>query len=186
MKTFIGFLRGVNVGGKNKIKMADLKKSLEALGLAEVETYLQSGNVIFASSGEEQALRREIEEKIRTDFGIVTSVVLRSAEELSEIIKGCPFSDAEIAASEDLNSEGESLYVQLFSDAPGVAAIETLSSFRSAEDDFRVVGRELYLLLCHSIRHSKVAAKLQKLKDPGTSRNWKTLQKLAVLLERRT
>ncbi|WP_312876232.1 DUF1697 domain-containing protein [Paenibacillus alginolyticus] len=73
MTVYIGFLRGINVGGKNKIKMADLKKTLEAAGLAKVQTYLQSGNVLFMSEEAVEPLRQRIEQEISKAVGVSPS-----------------------------------------------------------------------------------------------------------------
>jgi uncharacterized protein (DUF1697 family) len=91
MNLYIALLRGINVGGKNRIKMADLKHMFESLGLSRVETYIQSGNVLFESNKEEDILQREIEHEFATIFGFSVVVVLRTVTELGKIIRDCPF-----------------------------------------------------------------------------------------------
>lgn len=90
MTVYVGFLRGINVGGKNKIKMADLKKTLEALGLAQVQTYLQSGNVLFQSEDARETLCPRIEKAISDAVGVAPTVILRTAAELAELVRNCP------------------------------------------------------------------------------------------------
>lgn len=185
MMIYIAFLRGINVGGKNKIKMADLKRVLESAGLARVETYIQSGNIIFESDEIEEALRTKIEREIEKNFGFFSAVILRSFGELEQLIQRLPFSQEEITEAEAQNSEGESLYVSLMAAAPAPEKSDFLTSFQTADDACRINSREVYLLLRHSIRNSKLANSLQKLEAPGTVRNWKTICKLHALAKSR-
>lgn len=180
MSVYIALLRGINVGGKNIIKMADLKRTFEAIGLSQVQTYIQSGNVLFVSDEEEEPLRKRIEHEIETVFGLAVTVVLRTAAELEDIIRNCPFSEEEISEAES-SSEGERLYVSLMTQVPSQEGIERLDSYRSESDEYRIEGREVYLLFRHSIRNSKLANNLQKLDVPATVRNWKTISKLEAL-----
>lgn len=186
MAVFIALLRGINVGGKNRIKMTDLKHMLESMGLIRVETYIQSGNVIFESNENEDALREKIECEIERNFGFPAVVVLRTAAELEQLIRDCPFSEEEVTQAELSNSEGESLYVSLLTRAPSQEKIEHLNTFRSEDDEYRIKNRDMYLLFRHSIRNSKLANNLQKLDAPATVRNWKTINKLQELAESRT
>ncbi|GGL60605.1 DUF1697 domain-containing protein [Sporolactobacillus putidus] len=186
MTVYLALLRGINVGGKNKIKMADLRHVLESIGLNRVETYIQSGNVLFESDDEEDTLRKKIENEIETIFGFPVVVVLRTAAELERVIRVCPFSEEEIKEAEWANSEGESLYVALLTHPPLKQKMDDLNRFKSGEDDCRIVNRDIYLLLRHSIRHSKLANHLQKLDVPATIRNWKTMNRLHTLAKSRT
>ena len=185
MTVYIAFLRGINVGGKNKIKMADLKCVFEDMGLVRVETYIQSGNVIFESDEPEITLRTKVEHEIERNFGIPASVILRTSCELERLINVCPFSEEEIMKAEALNSEGESLYVNLLTEVPDEEKIEYLNRLRNEKDDFRIINRDMYLLFFHSIRKSKLANSLQKLETPSTVRNWKTINKLMALAKSR-
>jgi len=185
MTVFIALLRGINVGGKNRIKMADLKTVFESIGLIRVETYIQSGNVIFESNENEDTLRMKIEHEIEEKFGFSAIVVLRTAAELEQLILNCPFSEEEIANTESLNSEGESLYVNLLLKAPTQEKMKYLNNYQSENDAYKIINREIYLLLRHSIRNSKLANSFQKLDVPCTVRNWKTIHKLQVLAESR-
>ncbi len=180
MTVYIAFLKGINVGGKNIIKMADLKQAFEAMGLCEVKTYIQSGNVLFKSNEEEQSLCDKIQQKLETVFGIVVNVVLRTSTELEQIALNCPFSKDEIIEAETL-SKVESLYVALLAHIPLKEKIENIDVYRSESDKYHIVGRDVYLLFHHSIRNSKLANNLHKLDATTTVRNWKTLSKLAVL-----
>lgn len=177
---YIALLRGINVGGKNKIKMAELRKTIERLGLSQVQTYIQSGNVLFRSDDGAESLRKRIEGEIKKDFGLSVNVILRTAEELEAAIDHCPFSEDAIAEAE-ASSEGESLYVSFLQDVPSKEGIERLKNVKSESEAYRIKGREIYLLFHHSVRNSKLANQLQKLDVPATMRNWKTTNKLALL-----
>lgn len=182
MSIFVAFIRGINVGGKNKIKMTELKHALEEIGLANIETYIQSGNVIFESDENAEILQGKIEHVLERNFGIVTYAVLRTGDELKELIKECPFSHEEIARAESLNSEGVSLYVNLSKEhIQGLE--EYLNKFKSETDDFRIRNRDTYILLQHSIRNSALANKLQKIDSACTVRNWKTLNKIMLMVK---
>lgn len=181
MSIYVAFLRGVNVGGKNKIKMARLKAILESMHFTGVETYLQSGNVIFRAEEEEMLIRNRIEQGMAENFGFIVPVTLRTAAELRSLIEKNPFSEKEIEAAQAENTEGESFYVQLLTAAPAAEKIATLKKFKSDNDDFRICDRNVYILLKQSIRHSKLATHLQKLEESVTVRNWKVMQKLASL-----
>ncbi|BEG98930.1 DUF1697 domain-containing protein [Bacteroides sedimenti] len=180
MNIYIALLRGINVGGKNMIKMPELKKALEAIGLNAVQTYIQSGNVIFESDEEEATLQVIIENKIEAAFGFPVKVVLRMLAELEKMILDCPFSKDEISEAESL-SDKECLYVALLSTVPQKDKTEYLNAYRSDSDDYRIIGRDVYLLFRNSISKSKLANNLQKLDETVTIRNWKTLNKLVLL-----
>lgn len=180
MTIYIALLRGINVGGKNIIKMVDLKQMFEAMGFCEVKTYIQSGNVLFKSNEDEELLRKKIEHEIEVTFGFSVIVILRTAAELEQIIENCPFSEDAILEAE-LSSEGESLYVSLLTHTPSQEKIEYLESYKSEKEEYQIKGREVFLLFRHSIRKSKLANNLHKLDVPATMRNWKTINKLAML-----
>jgi uncharacterized protein (DUF1697 family) len=174
MKVYIGFLRGINVGGKNKIKMADLKKTLEAAGLAKVQTYLQSGNVLFMSEEAVEPLRQRIEQEISKAVGVSPSVILRTIEELAQILETCPY-------EVDALLEGETIQISVLSEDPPQQTADILSKGISDVDKFQINGREIYYLFRQSVLDSKLASNIQKLGDTATTRNWNTMNKLAEL-----
>ena len=92
MKTYIALLRGINVGGHKKILMADLRLLFESIGLKDVQTYIQSGNVVFRSK-EETNLASKIANAIEAKYGFMVPVLIKKASELSEILLKCPFFD---------------------------------------------------------------------------------------------
>jgi uncharacterized protein (DUF1697 family) len=180
MIIYIALLRGINVGGKNIIKMAELKLVFESMGLCDVKTYIQSGNVLFKTYEVEEDLHKKIEHGIEKAFGFVVPVILRTATELEHIIENCPFSEDEVSKAE-ATSEGECLYVALLTHAPAQEKIQLLDVYRSESDNYRIQGRDVFLLFHNSIRNSKVANNLHRLDVLATVRNWKTLNKLAIL-----
>lgn len=180
MTIYIALLPGINVGGKNIIKMAELRSSFEELGLSDVKTYIQSGNIIFKSREDEKSLREKIEYKIKEVFKISLTVILRTAKELEQIIYNCPFSEEEILEAEE-ESERESLYVAFLLHGPSQDKIEYLNNYRGERDKHHIEGRQVFLLFYNSIRNSKLARNLQKLDVPLTTRNWKTISKLYAL-----
>lgn len=180
MTTYIAFLRGINVGGKNIIKMAELKRVFEDIGLCEVQTYIQSGNVLFKSNEEEEPLCKEIECGLDKTFGFSITVVLRTLAELQWITLNRPFSEEEVAEAESM-SDAECLYVALLADAPLKDNVERLNDYRSESEEYCIAGRNIFLLFRNGIRNSKLANNLQKLGVPSTVRNWKTINRLVAL-----
>ncbi|MEG0774878.1 DUF1697 domain-containing protein [Clostridium sp.] len=180
MSIYIALLRGINVGGKNIIKMAELKQVFEEMGLGDVKTYIQSGNVLFKSNEVEEVLQKRIEHEIQRNFGFPVPVILRSDLELEYIIDNCPFTKEEILEAESL-SEVESLYVALLEHSPSQEKIQLLNNCKSESEKYIIKGRDMFLLFHNSIRNSKIATNLQKLDVPVTTRNWKTLNKLNTL-----
>jgi uncharacterized protein (DUF1697 family) len=177
METNIALLRGINVGGHNKIKMDELKRLFESLGLQKVKTYIQSGNVLFESNDKAKALCQRIEREIATGFGYSINVMLRTAGEMDQIIKDCPYRPEHLL-------EGESIHVCFLSHYPSQEAIDRVMAFTNENEDCHIKGREVYLFFRESIRHSKLAKQLQKLEVPGTMRNWNTVNKLAGMAKK--
>ncbi|OAS14600.1 DUF1697 domain-containing protein [Paenibacillus oryzisoli] len=174
MTVYVGFLRGINVGGKNKIKMADLKKTVEGLDLAQVQTYLQSGNVLFQSEESAEILRPRIEKAISDAVGVAPTVILRTAAELAEIVGNSPY-DAEAL------SEGESIQISVLTEEAPQAFTDILSKGQSEVDEFQIRGCTIYYLFWQSVLDSKLANNIQKLGDRATTRNWNTMSKLVEL-----
>ncbi|MFD3257974.1 DUF1697 domain-containing protein [Paenibacillus lentus] len=178
---YIALLRGINVGGKNIIKMAELRRIFEEeLGLARVQTYIQSGNVLFESDEEEAVLCKRIEQGIESAFAISVSVILRTASELRSVAAGCPFTELEIAKAAE-SSTGETLYVSILQKALPAEQVDKLHATDFGEDKYIIKGKEIYLLFSNSSRNSKLSGRLDKLGVPATVRNFKTLNKLIHL-----
>ncbi len=176
LSIYIALLRGINVSGHRLIKMADLRALCERLGLHRVQTYIQSGNILFESEEEAGVLGSRLEEGIRETFGFEVPVVLRTAAELGRVIQDCPFPAEGLV-------EGEYVHVSLLAEAPSQEGIDRLRAVSVAPDEFRLVGREIYILFRQSSHKSKLSNALieQKLRVPATLRNWQTMSKLLEL-----
>jgi uncharacterized protein (DUF1697 family) len=179
---YAAFFRGINVGGKNLVKMADLKRLFETLGFQDVRTYIQSGNVIFATDKSKDAAVTEIKIAFLNAFGFESAVILRSADEMSEIIHCLPFTDDELKAVQTANPAVEHLYVFMLEQAPPEAELSKIYDAYAGNDKLHMGKRDLYLLCCESIRDSKLAVSLGKLPVAFTSRNWKTTTKMYGLM----
>ncbi|WEK55108.1 MAG: DUF1697 domain-containing protein [Candidatus Cohnella colombiensis] len=182
MSIYVALLRGINVGGHNKIAMADLRRMFDSIGLNRVQTYIQSGNVLFESAYDEEKLCSLIEQGIRETFGYSISVILRSAKQLRAVAERLPFSEEALVAA-TAASEFETLYIAFLGGIPSEESVAKVMSYRLAGEDVQVIGRELYFLSARSIRDSKLMNHIQKLDVPATARNWKTLNKLIELTD---
>jgi uncharacterized protein (DUF1697 family) len=173
----LALLRGVNVGGKNKLPMSELAALFEEAGCSNVRTLIQSGNVVFtAGAAVSKKLAAVIEKKIEDRFGFRTPVVLRTAEELRAAIANNPFHSP--------SADGDALHVMFLADVPGAAQIAALDPNRSPGDRFAVHRREVYLHLPNGVARTKLSnawfdAKLQTV---STIRNWRTVQKLLEMM----
>ena len=178
--TYIALLKGINVGGRNLIKMAELRLLFEAIDLGPVQTYIQSGNVLFRSSEDEEPLRIFLEQQIKREFGFFVPVVLRTSAQMEEVTHNSPFSQEEVAEAES-NKAGESVYVAFLNQVPSSESIERIRNYQSETEKYQIIGSEVYLLFSTSIRNSKLANNLLKLDASITVRNWKTVNKLVAL-----
>jgi uncharacterized protein (DUF1697 family) len=176
MTIYIALLRGVNVGGKNKVGMAELKLALSKAGLSKVQTYIQSGNVAFESADSTESLRPLIEQEILDGFGVASTVILRTAEEWKDIIARCPYAT-------DALPEGWSIQLSALTERPTQAHIDILAAGIPDTDDFTIVERDIYFLFRQSVLDSKLARNLQKLGNSVTSRNWNTVLKLDAMVD---
>lgn len=175
---YAAFFRGINVGGKNRVKMVDLARLFVDCGFGNVKTYIQSGNVLFESGKDQPALSALISRHFAERFGFESSAVLRSGEEISKIISGMPFTKEDIAQTEAKCPDVEHVYVFLSNNPIDHAAAERLRTACAGDDKLFVGQRELYLLCDRSVRDSKLAASLSKLDASITSRNLKTMLKI--------
>jgi uncharacterized protein (DUF1697 family) len=172
----VAVLRGINLGGKNKLAMQSVVRIFAAAGCSEVRTYIQSGNIVFnAPARVVQTLAKKISAHIASDFGLDVPVVLRSADELSAAIEANPF----IAQGKD----ADHLHLALLAGVPSPAKLSALDPARSPGDEFVLHGRDLYLYLPNGVAKTKLTnAYLDaKLGTVSTFRNWRTVLKLLEL-----
>ncbi len=169
-------LRGVNVGTKNSLPMADLRAMLEALGCTDVRTYVQSGNAAFTTTLDTVALTAAIESALARYMGRPISTTLRTHEQLASIVQANPFADV---ATKPAN-----LCVTCLSHEPTAGELAPLLAADFGPDRFRVAGPEIYSWHPNGQGKSPLAAALAKLRVRGTvtTRNWNTVTKLLEML----
>jgi uncharacterized protein (DUF1697 family) len=171
--THIALLRGINVGGKNKLPMATLTSVVAQLGCEDVRTYIQSGNVVYrAGRALSQRVGGLISRAIADKLGLAIPVVTRSAAELFEVIEESPFRGGE-----------DALHIAFLSSAPDAKAAASLDPQRSPPDSFVVSGREVYLHCPNGLGKTRLTNAYldSKLGVTCTVRNWRTVLALAQL-----
>ncbi len=174
MKTYIALLRGINVGGRNKVKMDTLKAVLEKLGLIEVTTYIQSGNVVFKSNIIDKAgLEKKIETTIESNFKFKVTVLITTKNDLSKILEASPFKNPE-------DIEAKQLYYALLKDKPLKINEQTLLQENYPNEQFLVTHNCVYLNCLKGAGKAKLTNNIveNKLKVSATTRNHRTILKL--------
>ena len=178
MTTYVALFRAINVGGKNRLPMADLKAMFNDAGCTGVCNYIQSGNIIFTAPAKLcRTLPELISAKVFKTFKHRPPVILRSAEQLGSVIKHNPFLKVRAAP--------ETLHVAFLSTTPTPAQIATLDPARSAPDAFAVRGEEIYLQLPNGAGSTKLTNQYfdSKLKTISTARNWRTVLTLFEMMQ---
>lgn len=153
--------------------MGELKSLFSSLGLEDVVTYIQSGNVVFR--GPERDVAAKIERRIAETFGISVTVLLRTSAELATIAQSNPFLKSK--------ADHSKLHVVFLDRPPAADAVAQLDPGRSPPDEFTVRGREIYLHLPNGAGRSKLAIDYfeRRLRVAATARNWNTVRKLQAL-----
>ncbi|MEQ9442036.1 MAG: DUF1697 domain-containing protein [Cyclobacteriaceae bacterium] len=176
MTTYISLLRGINVSGQKKVPMADLRDVYASLGFDPVQTYIQSGNVLFQSEETDLVLLREqLEEAIRQFFGFEVVVILRTVDALQQQVKH-PFF---VLRSETIKA----LYVTFLAEMPDPKRIAELVSPNPEGDEFQIVDKAVHLYCPNGYGRTKLSNTFfeRKLKVSATTRNAKTIHKLLEL-----
>lgn len=175
MATWIALLRGVNVGGKNKLPMKDWAAGLESLGLKNPRTYIQSGNAAFESPRKDpRRLAAAIAGQVEASHGFRPSVLVLSAERLGALIVANPFPQAA--------AEPKSLHLYFLDAPPTDADVAALDAACAKSESWRIVEDAFFLHAPDGIGRSKLAAGAERwLKVPATARNWNTVLKLQEL-----
>jgi uncharacterized protein (DUF1697 family) len=180
-KQYLALLRGINVGGKNIIKMAELKASFEDMGLADVATYIQSGNVLFRASGKNpNALTSDIEEALSVRFDYESRVVIVSEKELEKVVRNAP---------RGFGEDSESYrYDVVFLKHP-LTAREALKSVRTREGVDEVYAGQGVFYFSRLIKRASQSylSKIVQLPiyQQMTIRNWNTTTRLLALMQGR-
>lgn len=174
----IALLRGINVGGRNRLPMKELAAMFVEAGCYDVRTYIQSGNVLFRS---EPALVEEVPSivsmAILNRFGFEPPIITRSAQEFADVGLSNPF----IAAGADTDK----LHVVFLADQPDAASAAALDPDRSPGDEFALVGRQVYLHCPDGFARTRLTNSYfdSGLSTTSTTRNWRTVVKLLELAE---
>jgi uncharacterized protein (DUF1697 family) len=179
MITYIALLRGINVSGKNKIKMVDLKQLLLNLGYTDITTYIQSGNVIFKSNIKDKVvIEKTIISAITNHFNLTIKVLIITKSELNTIFNSNPF------LNNDASIDSSKLHVTILDKKPNFETILNLETFKNnSNDEFKFVNNIIYLYCPNGYGKTKLTNNLfeNKLKIAATTRNWKTITKLFEL-----
>jgi uncharacterized protein (DUF1697 family) len=173
----IALLRGINLGPTNRVAMAELRDLFVDAGYADVRTYVQSGNAVFSSGKKPATLASELERLIADRFGLELLVVVRTREELAEVVKRNPLVH--------LVDEPKRYQVS-FLDRDPPAELEALIDATVEEPEACVVvGREIYAWHPDGVARSKLWAKLaaKKLAVGATARNWNTVTTLLEMAD---
>jgi len=172
-------LRGINVGASRKVPMADLKKLSENMGLLNIQTYIQSGNLVFELAKPETIpiLENRLQQAFSETFGFDIPVIIRTAEEIAKSIANNPFwneKDAEI----------ERLHLTFLKEIPSPELVEKIKQLQFLPDRFEIIGNDVFVYCENGYGRSKISNDFfeKKLKIPATTRNWKTVMKLHEMM----
>ena len=174
MKKYIALFRGINVGGHHKLPMKELKALMEDQTLSEVQTYIQSGNVVFSSNLSPAKLTSLLQEQIQETFGFTPNIFILEAKALKQSIANNSFP----------TDNGKLLHFYFLESKPDNASITKLAEIKKGKEDFAIKDKVLYLYTPDGYGKSKLASSVEsKLKIKATARNWNTISKLAELAE---
>lgn len=185
MPTHVALLRGINVGGRNRVAMSDLRAVVTSLAHTEVATYIQSGNVVFSSVDTDTvAMAAGLERAIAEALGVAPRVVVLSREELSQVVAENPYPNETNPKYLHAAFTGEPFGPdQLIS----IVTAQQRSKDKGSRDDATVVGRTLFLHTPGGLGRSELAAQLARTGGPlaatgsATVRNWATVTKLLAM-----
>jgi uncharacterized protein (DUF1697 family) len=169
---------GVNLG-KRRMKMGALRALYESLGCRDVQTFVQSGNVVFRTERKDLvALTKKIESAIERKFGFHSDVVFRTSSELRDAIARNPF-------AKRAGIDGSKLLISFLVNEPGADARENVLRIKAEPEELRIEGREVYIYFPNGMARPKLAMALveRTLKTSWTGRNWNTVSKLLAMAE---
>lgn len=173
MKNYVIFLRGVTPTGKNRVPMAELRTALSNAGLLDVQTYIQSGNVVAKSNTDQSSIQSLVHEVIAREIGADIVVIARTHEHLKRIMEGNPFP----------LSAASRTYFSLFSVPAAAHLTKELSRLEFSPDSVRIGQDALYTLYATKHSDSKFNNNFfeRKLKVSATTRNFNTMSRLVEL-----
>ena len=173
----VALLRGINVGGNNIIRMADLRATFESLGFSGVSTYIQSGNVVFdATKTTATRLSKQIGECIVENFGFESWVMVLTAAELRRAMAANPYPKAD--------AEPKTLHLFFMAKPPPSPDIAGMNKLKSPSESFALKDNVLYFHSPKGFGISKLAARIDRLLGvETTARNWRTCTKVLAMAE---
>lgn len=178
MSKYVAILRGINVGKGRKVLMTDLKNLLAKLGLKNIQTYIQSGNVMFDLRQPESLVVLEdgLNQAISGAFGFDIPVIIRTAREMEESVANNPF------LKED-GADIDKLHLTFLKDVPAPELLKKIKEFQFSPDQFEIIGKDVFVHCPNGYGQTKITNDFfeKKLKVQATTRNWKTVQKLHEL-----
>jgi uncharacterized protein (DUF1697 family) len=173
---YVVLLRGINLGSKRRVAMADLRSLLEGLGYDDVRTHLQSGNAVLRTPTRSAAtVEKAVERAIESELGLEVKVAARTAAQLAAVVDADPFAGVATDPARYL--------VTFLEKKPPASWLDSVDSESYAPEQAAVVGKQLYLWLPDGVQNSRLARNLtdKKLGGSATSRNWNVVRKLAEL-----
>ncbi len=179
MTVFVALLRAVNVGGTGIIRMAALKALCEEIGFGDVQTLLQSGNVVFTSRAKAATVSEKLASAIDAGHGFRPAVIIRTTDDLADVIARNPFPTA-------AKAEPNRLLVSFLAGAPAKDAAERLAAVKVVKEKLHLSGRELYVHYADGgMGTSKVTNVIleRALGVAATARNWNTVTKLKAMMD---
>ena len=175
MERYVVLIRGINVGGKNRVSMTPLKKHLASLGYEDVQSYIQSGNLVLSSSASRQEIATDVRSVLTNEFQVNANVWVVLAPDFEKAIANNPFPEAV--------SEPKSLHLFFLTDAPTAAAKKALGEALSNGERLQISDHIVYLHAPNGIGRSKLVSNFDQLAGiRSTARNWRTITQLQALL----
>jgi uncharacterized protein (DUF1697 family) len=185
--THVALLRGVNVGGRNRIAMSDLRAVVTSLAYTDVTTYIQSGNVVFTSTQTDTtAIAAALERAIAESLGVRPKVVVLSRDELSQVVEDNPYPEETNPKCLHAAFTNEQIGPE---ELAAIATAQQRARDRGSRDEATVVGRILFLHTPDGLGRSELATQLARTAGPlaatgsATMRNWATVTKLLVMCQ---
>lgn len=175
-RKFIALLRGINVTGRNKVPMADLRTLCSKNGMTEVETYIQSGNLVVSATGSAADLEKQLEALIEKKFKLTIPVIVRRASDWPAYMKANPFPEASA-------TEPNAVMLALSKKKPNAEALAGLRERAVRGERLELVGDALWIHFKDGVANSKLAPGLfdRLVGSPVTTRNWRTVVKLGEM-----
>ena len=177
MSTYICLLRGINVSGQKKIKMAELKASFETIGFTDVITYIQSGNIVFKTDHKNaKKLEKTIHQMLLDNFGFDLTVIVLNPKEMQYVVSNNPF-------EKDVTKDPKKFYIVFLQEQPKQDNIDHLATYDYTPEQYILERQIIYYYAANGAGNAKMNNNFfeNKLKVKASTRNWRTVNKLVDL-----